>query len=148
RARKAMEDLGAPRDMLAIYRNIYSSNLTVNKDMTEENRFGQGTDCLPWFWRMEGIGMNSSSMWMEEFYMINWLKAKARYCRWKEEFVLVKHEMRWAVRWFQAEELQWQRRARKSKEAGHKAYAERKVLLYKCFAENALQMFQSKISAT
>ncbi|KIJ19237.1 hypothetical protein PAXINDRAFT_69907 [Paxillus involutus ATCC 200175] len=133
--------------MLATYKVISASDLSVNKDVTEENRFGQGTDSLPWFWRMEGAGVDSSGTWMEEFYRINWLKAKARYCRWKEELELVKHKMYWVVKWFQGEELEWKRRARESVEAGLKAYAERKVLSYQRFAENALQRFQGKMSA-
>jgi hypothetical protein len=80
-------------------------------------------------------------------YRVSWLKAKARYCRWKEELVLVRHEMCWVVKWFQGEESEWKRRARESKEAGHKAYAEKKVLLYQCFAKDALQRFQGKMSA-
>ncbi|KAF9232933.1 hypothetical protein BU15DRAFT_67025 [Melanogaster broomeanus] len=60
-------------------------------------------------------------------YKINWLKAKARYCRWKDELELVRHEMYWVVKWFQGQELEWKRRARESVE-GLKAYAERKVL--------------------
>ncbi|KIK78660.1 hypothetical protein PAXRUDRAFT_49167, partial [Paxillus rubicundulus Ve08.2h10] len=93
--------------MLATYKVISASDLLVNKDMTEENRFGQGTDSLAWFWRMEGAGVDSSGTWMEEFYRIKWLKTKARYCRWEEELELVRHEIYWVVKWFQGQEMEW-----------------------------------------
>ncbi|KIK72900.1 hypothetical protein PAXRUDRAFT_21453 [Paxillus rubicundulus Ve08.2h10] len=37
RARKAMQYLGAPEDLLDNYKDISSTNLSVNKDVTEEN---------------------------------------------------------------------------------------------------------------
>ena len=37
---------------------------------------------------------------MFEVYRISWLRAKARYTRWKEEHLLVRHEMQWTVSWF------------------------------------------------
>ncbi|KIK78360.1 hypothetical protein PAXRUDRAFT_164214, partial [Paxillus rubicundulus Ve08.2h10] len=66
RARKAMQYLGASKDLLDNYKDISSTDLSVNKDVTEENQFGQGTDSLPWFWRMEGAGGDSESAWMDE----------------------------------------------------------------------------------
>ncbi|KIK72575.1 hypothetical protein PAXRUDRAFT_180416, partial [Paxillus rubicundulus Ve08.2h10] len=49
RAQKTMEYLGAPKDILDTYKDISSTDLSVNKDVTEEKKFGQGTDSLPWF---------------------------------------------------------------------------------------------------
>ncbi|KAG6326940.1 hypothetical protein ID866_12149 [Astraeus odoratus] len=43
----------------------------------------------------------STSSWMNEFYQINWLKAKVRQDRWKEELSLVRHEMLWTTLWFE-----------------------------------------------
>ncbi|KIK77982.1 hypothetical protein PAXRUDRAFT_165226, partial [Paxillus rubicundulus Ve08.2h10] len=87
--------LSAPKDIMDTYKDISSTGLLVNKDVTEENQYGQGTDSLPWFWRMEGVGGDSTNAWMDEFYRNNWLKVGARYHWWSEELTLVRHEMYW-----------------------------------------------------
>ncbi|KIK74021.1 hypothetical protein PAXRUDRAFT_88877, partial [Paxillus rubicundulus Ve08.2h10] len=74
----------------------------------------------------------------------NWLKAKARYCRWREKLTLVRHEMYWVQKWFQNQEEEWKRRASESQDRGHKAYAERKVHLYHSYMEDAAKRFQGK----
>ncbi|KIK81812.1 hypothetical protein PAXRUDRAFT_155207 [Paxillus rubicundulus Ve08.2h10] len=141
-----MEYLGAPKDILDTYKDISSTDLSVNKDVTEENRFGQGTDSLPWFWRMEGVGGDSTNAWMDEFYRIHWLEARTRYHRWSEELTLVRHEMYWVRKWFEGQEEEWKRRASQSQEAGHRAYAERKGVLYHSYAEDVAMRFQGKMS--
>ena len=35
-----------------------------------------------------------------EVYRVSWLKAKARYDRWNEEFQMVQAEMFWTTLWF------------------------------------------------
>ncbi|KIJ58337.1 hypothetical protein HYDPIDRAFT_102895, partial [Hydnomerulius pinastri MD-312] len=146
RARKAMEHLGASDKVLETYQLISPSHLTVNKDITEENRFGQGSDRLPWFWRVQGINNDSSDQWMDEFYRISWLKAKARYCRWTEELALVKHEMHWTMLWFEKHQSEWAKRMVTSEEPGHIAYAAKQVLMYKSFAEEARKKFAGKMA--
>lgn len=52
RARSAMECLGMDEATLgSIYQPILPIELSINKEVTEENRFGQGSDRLAWFWR-------------------------------------------------------------------------------------------------
>ena len=79
RAREALIRLGAPQDIQQKYQPITSNQLGVSKDITEENRFGQGSDVLPWFWCMAGSqAEGASDEWSEEcksmFYWIN--------CKW------------------------------------------------------------------
>lgn len=68
RAHNALISLKAPDDILDKYKIIHPSDLGVSKDITEENRFGQSSDVLPWFWRVGGIsdGTKSSIQWSEE----------------------------------------------------------------------------------
>ncbi|KAI6102590.1 hypothetical protein EDD16DRAFT_1494750, partial [Pisolithus croceorrhizus] len=40
-------------------------------------------------------------------YRINWLKARARRDRWKEEVSLVMHEMLWTRLWFEYHKNMW-----------------------------------------
>ncbi|KAG1889978.1 hypothetical protein F4604DRAFT_1507251, partial [Suillus subluteus] len=108
RARSAMERLGMDQQNLEnIYQEILPEQLTVNKDVTEENRFGQGSDKLAWFWRVDGAHKSQQHAWMDEFYRVNWLKAKARWRRWEEELTLTRHEMRWTISWFHHQKSQW-----------------------------------------
>ena len=52
RARKLLFHLEANQDILQKFQLIKPDELEVSKDITEENRFGQGSDILPWFWRI------------------------------------------------------------------------------------------------
>jgi hypothetical protein len=52
RSRAAMQRLGADLDTLALYQPLRAQDLGVSKEITEENRHGQGSDALTWFWRI------------------------------------------------------------------------------------------------
>ncbi|KIJ05856.1 hypothetical protein PAXINDRAFT_92856 [Paxillus involutus ATCC 200175] len=80
-------------------------------------------------------------------YRINWLKAKARYCRWQEELALVKHEIDWSIRWFNHQQLQWMERAGVFEAESQQAYAKRKIRVYEHFAEGARESFIEKVTA-
>ncbi|KAG6377669.1 hypothetical protein JVT61DRAFT_14434 [Boletus reticuloceps] len=90
RAVNALTSMDAGKTVLGKYKIITREDLGLSKDITEENRFGQSSHVLPWFWRMEGFADRSSSDWNDEFLRVSWLKAKARYERWEEELVMVK----------------------------------------------------------
>ena len=48
--------------------------LNSKKEITEENRFGQGTHALPWFWWVGGAELVSGSDWVDECKCLNWWK--------------------------------------------------------------------------
>ncbi|KAI6163444.1 hypothetical protein EDD17DRAFT_1421184, partial [Pisolithus thermaeus] len=50
RARQAILRLDPNGDMAEKYQEILPDDLAVSKEVTEENRFGQGTSKLAWFW--------------------------------------------------------------------------------------------------
>ncbi|KAI6098432.1 hypothetical protein EDD16DRAFT_1498343 [Pisolithus croceorrhizus] len=54
RARQAILRLDPNVDMAEKYQEILPNDLAVSQEVTEENRFGQGTSKLAWFWMMEG----------------------------------------------------------------------------------------------
>ena len=56
-----MIHLGASDDLLRKYQEITPAHLTIEKEITEENRFGQGTHALPWFWWVGGSELVSGS---------------------------------------------------------------------------------------
>ncbi|KAG1743586.1 uncharacterized protein EDB91DRAFT_1080989 [Suillus paluster] len=109
RARSSMQRLGMDQDTLldGAYQEILPEQLSVDKEVTEENRFGQGSDRLAWFWRVNNAQESQKDAWMDEFYRVNWLKAKARWQRWEEELCLVQHEMGWTLSWFKHEQEEW-----------------------------------------
>ena len=58
-------NIGTVEDF-AIYQKLESNDLVVVKDITTAKQYGQGSNCLAWFWR---IGPNEDEItgeWMEE----------------------------------------------------------------------------------
>jgi hypothetical protein len=68
RARSAMRRLGIGPDPLlnGAYQDILPEQLSVDKEVTEENRFGQGSDRLAWFWRVNNAQESQKDAWMDE----------------------------------------------------------------------------------
>jgi hypothetical protein len=66
RARESLSRLEASREILQNYQPIKLDELKVSKDITEENRFGQGSDILPWFWRIGGNQSGPTGIWNDE----------------------------------------------------------------------------------
>jgi len=67
RARNAMQRLGADEDTLEnVYQEIQPSQLSVDREVTEENRYGQGSDRLAWFWRVNNGHDSHEGAWMDE----------------------------------------------------------------------------------
>jgi hypothetical protein len=78
-------------------------------------------------------------------YRVNWLRAKARHDRWKEELLIVQHEMKWTISWFKHHMKKWKDRLRKSVEEekpGHIAYAEKQVAMWKMFMREGERGFR------
>jgi hypothetical protein len=66
RARNSLSRLEASQDILQKYQLIKLDELGVSKDITEENRFGQSSDILPWFWRIGASQLGPPAVWNEE----------------------------------------------------------------------------------
>jgi hypothetical protein len=67
RARLAMERLGMDQDSLEnIYQEILPEQLNIDKEVTEENQFGQGSDKLAWLWRVNGAKKSQKDAWMNK----------------------------------------------------------------------------------
>ncbi|KAH9913421.1 hypothetical protein B0H21DRAFT_828525, partial [Amylocystis lapponica] len=81
KAQKAMVSLGAPEALLNHYKVLRQEDLKG----TEGDYHGMVLD--------HGYcGDAEGQAWMEEFYRINWIKAKSRYDRVREEHDLLKHK--------------------------------------------------------
>ncbi|KAG1764500.1 hypothetical protein EV702DRAFT_1051329 [Suillus placidus] len=118
RSRAAMQRLGAGSDTLSLYQPLKAQDLRVSKEVTEENRHGQGSDTLTWFWRINNAENNQKNQWMDE------------------------------LSWFRTQEARWRARADESTKDGHKAYAEKQASIWAKFSAEGLKSFQGKFIVT
>jgi hypothetical protein len=159
-ARSALQRLGTDPDYLATLRNITDDDLKVAGDLTDERRFGQRSDALPWFWRVGDVD-NSSGPRMQEcayatpsrirltnlapVYRVSWLRAKARFDRWSEEFRLVGLEMEWTINWFRWKQEQWRKRLddleEEERPPGLDCYCHKQMVLWGSLADQAQTRF-------
>jgi len=52
-ARGALEELQVSSELLSQYKEIQKKDLKMSRDVVEENRIGQRSSKLPWFWRLD-----------------------------------------------------------------------------------------------
>jgi len=52
-ARNVLETLGAKEELLNQYQEIWKEDLKMSRDIVEENRVGQRSSELAWFWRLD-----------------------------------------------------------------------------------------------
>src|ERR1700679_1513036 len=125
-ARNALQRLDIDPEYMGTLHDITDDDMKVAGDLTDERRFGQRSDTLPWFWRIgnadhpdgsDGPRMQEcTSDYLTRLYLstklclvyrVSWLRAKARYSRWSEEQHIVGYGMQWTVNWFRWKEEQW-----------------------------------------
>jgi len=74
------------------------------------------------------------------------LRAKARYDRRDEEFILVRSEMTCVVLYYQHQEKLWRRWAEESGEyQGRRAYAHKQRIVWETFADEAEALFGDRM---
>ncbi|KAG1859310.1 hypothetical protein DFJ58DRAFT_840183 [Suillus subalutaceus] len=108
------------------YRPLAKEHLKVSTAISDPNTRGQRNNILAWFWSMDMVGDSDGSDWLNEFYRVHWLHAKALRDRWEEEMLLVQHEMNWTCNFFVHKANQWIRLGilgKDTKKVGHIAYA-------------------------
>lgn len=165
-ARQALLQMNA---LKSHFREIKKGDLKVSGDIFEENRIGQKKDTLAWFWMIgDSAEHEKSDISMEEcmcyllnsflsilsivatVYRVTWLRAKARYERWKEEDILVQDEMQRTINFFHKQKGYWELRASKSLDSGlkgHGSYASQQAVMWQKMGEDAQQTF-SKCGVT
>jgi hypothetical protein len=74
---------------------------------------------------------------------VNWIRAKSRHDRWKEELEITKHEMVWVLLWFQTQVALWKSCARAPPLPGMDAYAYRQAAQWEYRRRLALAEFSS-----
>jgi hypothetical protein len=82
-------------------------------------------------------------------YRVNWLRAKARFDRWQEELILVKHEMQWTILWFQYQANLWRERSERVDSIfpiGHISYAKKQQKLWNALERKSSERFALYLS--
>jgi hypothetical protein len=82
-----------------------------------------------------------------EVQRVSWLKARARYERWKEELQMVKHEMVWTTLWFKHLEQNWDVHYKSSEKPRQKAYAAKQKDVWQRFRIKAEEKFGKHMKA-
>ena len=159
-ARNALQRLNIDPEYLETLRDITDDELKVAGDITDDQRFGQRSDALPWFWRI-GEPVGSSGPRMQEctcatiplsfrtheavVYRVSWLRAKARFSRWSEELRLVGYEMQWTVNWFRWKEREWRERlanvTNEDRPPGLDCYCHKQIWLWQTLGDQAHKRF-------
>ena len=157
-ARQAIGELGGAGS-LKRFQEIKKSDLKMSGDIAEENRVGQRSNVLPWFWRLDGKVKENCGSYEKEckycnieslmrysqntVYRVNWLRARARAKRWCEEKDIVMKEMGWVIGTFVYMERSWRMRAEQSgnSKPGHRAYAAREQSRWNKWVEIAKAEF-------
>lgn len=82
-------------------------------------------------------------------YRVSWLRAKARFCRWSEEWRVVEYEMQWTVNWFHWKANQWRQRLRDvdddERPPGLDAYCHKQIALWGSLADQAQDGFSNHL---
>jgi hypothetical protein len=67
-ARSALQHLQIDPEFLATLQEITDEDLKLAGDITDERRFGQRSDALPWFWRIGDINTSNGPRMQECMY--------------------------------------------------------------------------------
>ncbi|KIM76560.1 hypothetical protein PILCRDRAFT_77628, partial [Piloderma croceum F 1598] len=151
-ARGALQRLSIDPEYVATLHDIMDDDLKVAGDLTDERRFGQRSDALPWFWRF-GDAVDSGGLQMQECTYSYWpcaLRAKAQFFRWSEELRLVEYEMQWTINWFRWKEGQWRTRLSEvddeERPPGFDSYCHKQVALWDSLADRAQSQFSALLN--
>ncbi|KDQ49413.1 hypothetical protein JAAARDRAFT_89288, partial [Jaapia argillacea MUCL 33604] len=148
----AMQRLGASAKLLARYRNMERDDLKITTGIVDDpatHRTRQKS--LAWFWTMNlavNAGEQEKNEYLDDFYRVHWLCARAMRTWWVEEFTLLRYEMDWVVRFFWSKEDEWHNWAVASGEAsmdGHRCYAACQAHLWSMFATHADDDFRKTL---
>ncbi|KAK7679233.1 hypothetical protein QCA50_017811 [Cerrena zonata] len=139
--RKAMITLGASSTLLDKYKVLRKEDLAASTAVVDPNARGQSQAELSWIWQTS-TQSSSTPEFMEEMLRVNWLRAKARRDRWKEEKILLKSEMQWTRNYFKHTEKTWLDRS-KDTTVGAECYALRQAYNWRRFAHLAQKALET-----
>ncbi|KAG1823337.1 hypothetical protein EV424DRAFT_1538494 [Suillus variegatus] len=136
--------------LLKRYQLLTREHLKVSTAIADPNSRGQRNNVLAWFWSLDVEGDSDSSDWLNEFYRVHWLCAKAMRDRWAEELLLVQHEMDWTCNFLLRKADEWIHLSailKLAQKHGHVAYSERQCKIYQCLFGEARDSFNRAMAA-
>ncbi|KAG2003780.1 hypothetical protein CC2G_004358 [Coprinopsis cinerea AmutBmut pab1-1] len=141
-ARWAMHRLGADDSLKLRYRTIKPEDTRAVTAIYKPNARGQRNKPLPWFWNLDIAGDSTKSDYLEELYRVNWLRARSRLDRWREEYTLLSNEMEWILNFFKAKQKECRSWAEALPDSpGHVAYAKRQENMWRLMYVQAEKLF-------
>ncbi|EFI26719.1 hypothetical protein CC1G_15640 [Coprinopsis cinerea okayama7 len=141
-ARWAMHRLGADDTLKLRYRAIKPEDTRAVTAIYKPNARGERNKPLPWIWNMDVAGDSTKSEYLEELYRVNWLRARSRLDRWREEYTLLSSEMHWILNFFEAKQRDCRSWAQAVPESpGHVAYAKRQENMWRLMYVQAEKLF-------
>ncbi|KAH9170154.1 hypothetical protein EDB89DRAFT_1908022 [Lactarius sanguifluus] len=149
-AQQAIVDLGASTFLLDRYKVLTRQDLSVKTSIIAPEVCGQQNKSLPWFWTMDVRRDADVREWMEDFYRVHWLRARAQKIRWIEELQCLQVEMGSAVRFFRHQEQFWQAKQEliePKSQPGHAAWAARQSAMWSLMAMQAESKFTALLNS-
>ncbi|KAI9431647.1 hypothetical protein H4582DRAFT_1822196, partial [Lactarius indigo] len=149
-ARQAIVDLGAGSSLLDRYKVLRRQDLSVKTSVIAPHVRGQRNKSLPWFWTMDVRRDADVGEWMEDFYRVHWLRAKAQKMRWIEELQCLQVEMDSAIRFFRHQEKFWQAKKEliePQSQPGHAVWAARQSAMWSSMAVQAGSKFTALLKS-
>ncbi|KAF8259195.1 hypothetical protein EI94DRAFT_1707309 [Lactarius quietus] len=146
RVQKSMVDLDAGTNLLDRYKVLRRQDLCVNTSILAPHIRGQQNKSLAWFWTMDVRQDTDVGEWMEDFYQVHWLRAKAQKMQWIEELQCLQVEMESAVRLFRHQEQVWHKKEaviNSFTQPGHAAWAARQCAMWRSMAIQAESKFST-----
>ncbi|EAU86504.2 hypothetical protein CC1G_10226 [Coprinopsis cinerea okayama7 len=140
--RWAMRRLGANDSVIRRYRALTPEDTRAVTTIYQPNMRGERNRPLSWIWNLDVSGDSARSDYLEELYRVNWLRARSRVDRWKEEYVLLSSEMVWVLNFFDFRRkkcLEWI--GLREDSPGHVAYAHRQAEMWKLLYVQAEKAF-------
>ena len=156
----ALQKLGDPENIVGIlYKPLEVKDMKANTAVADPNAAGQRNVRLAWFWASDLSGDMADNARMAEcewlktsqcmsncrlVHRVNWLRARGRYHRWREEFNITSHEMEWVTRFFMHQIKKWtmwKEVAVTGGKNGHVCYAEAQIDIWRRLAEDANERF-------
>ncbi|THH17285.1 hypothetical protein EW146_g3490 [Bondarzewia mesenterica] len=142
--RLTMLHLEADDDILTMYKELNPEHLKASTAISNPSKPGYRKMSLAWFWNMDVDRDTEGNGWMEEFYRVHWLRAKALRDRWQEQVMLLAQEMEWMVHSFKTKADTWGSLMESfdiGKHPGHHAYAARQQAMWNRFGLQAMDEF-------
>ncbi|KAH6869445.1 hypothetical protein BKA70DRAFT_1379648 [Coprinopsis sp. MPI-PUGE-AT-0042] len=145
-ARWALGRLRADAALMSYFKPISKDDMKAITAIYKPNARGERNKKVSWIWTMAGQQQEVHSKYLAEVYRVNWVQAKCRMERWKEEHDILQCEMEWILNFFAYKSDQCKAWALMSQEKiGYKAYARRQEEMWRLLGVQAEIMFGETI---